>query len=98
MVGWVDNLSCKDCPMKIINSALTLYNWGVVAVLLIFQFLIARFYEKKSGQHSYYAVFFIPALLFLIAAARYAFWVDDLAGDIYIRPPVKLHPDDGKSS
>jgi hypothetical protein len=84
VVGQVVSLSCaKDCPMKIINSALTLYSWGVVAVLLIFQFLIARFYEKKSGQRSYYAIFLIPALLFLIAAARYAFWVDDLAGDMW---------------
>ncbi len=69
--------------MKIISSALTIYNWGVVAVLLIFQFLIARFYEKKSGQRSYYIVFLIPALLFLVAAARYAFWTGDLAGDIW---------------
>jgi len=69
--------------MKIVNSVLTLYNWGAVAVLLIFQFLIARFYEKKSGQRSYYAVFVIPAVLFLVASARYAFWVNDLAGDVW---------------
>ena len=77
-------MSCaKDRPMKIINSALTLYSWGAVAVLLIFQFLIARFYERKSAQRSYYVIFLIPALLFLVAAARYAFWVDDLAGDVW---------------
>ena len=69
--------------MKIINSALTLYNWGAVAVLLMFQFLIARFFERKSGERSYYAIFLIPALLFLVAAARYAFWVDDVAGDVW---------------
>jgi hypothetical protein len=69
--------------MKIVNSALTYYNWAVVAVLLIFQFLIARFYEKKSGQRSYYALFLIPALFFLAASARYAFRVDDVAGDVW---------------
>jgi len=69
--------------MKVINSALTLYNWGVVAILLVFQFLIARFYERKSGQRSYYVIFLIPALLFLFASARYAFWVGDLAGDVW---------------
>ena len=72
-----------DCPMTVITSALTLYNWGVVAVLLIFQFLIARFYDKKSGQRTYYALFLVPALLFLVVAARYAFWVGDLAGDVW---------------
>lgn len=69
--------------MSMISSALTIYNWGVVAVLLIFQFLIARFYEKKSGQRSYYIVFLVPALLFLVAAVRYAFGADDLAGDVW---------------
>ncbi|OQY23816.1 MAG: hypothetical protein B6I34_04235 [Anaerolineaceae bacterium 4572_32.1] len=62
---------------------MTLYNWGIVVILLIFQFLIARFYEKKSGQRSYYALFLIPALLFLIASLRYAFGVGDLAGDVW---------------
>ena len=69
--------------MRAISSALTLYNWGVVAILLVFQFLIARFYEKKSGQRSHYTFFLIPALLFLIAAARYTFGVADLAGDVW---------------
>ncbi len=69
--------------MTVVSGALTLYNWGVVAVLLVFQFLIARFYDRKSGQRSYYAFFLIPALLFLVSAARYVFWVDDLAGDIW---------------
>ena len=69
--------------MEILNRVLTIYNWGIVVILLIFQFLIARFYEKKSGQRSYYALFLIPALLFLIASLRYAFGVCDLAGDVW---------------
>jgi hypothetical protein len=69
--------------METITSALTIYNWGAVAVLLVFQFLIARFYEKKSGQRSRYTFFLVPALLFLAAAARYAFGVGDLAGDMW---------------
>ncbi len=69
--------------MKIISGALTLYNWGVVAVLLVFQFLIARFYEKKSGQRSWYALFLIPVPVLLVAAARYAFCTGDLAGDTW---------------
>lgn len=69
--------------MEILNSVLTLYNWGIVALLLVFQFLIARFYEKKSGQQSHYAFFLVPALLFLIASVRYAFGTNDLAGDAW---------------
>lgn len=69
--------------MEIVSSALTLYNWGVVAVLLILQFLIARFYEKKSGLRSYYVLFLIPALLFFGVAVWYAFWAGDLAGDVW---------------
>lgn len=69
--------------MEILNCGLTLYNWGIVAVLLVFQFLIARFYEKKSGQRSFYAFFLVPALLFLAASVRYAFGTDDLAGDVW---------------
>jgi len=69
--------------MKILNCGLTLYNWGIVAVLLVFQFLIARFYEKKSGQRSYYAFFLVPALFFLAASVWYAFGANDLAGDVW---------------
>ncbi|UCC63132.1 MAG: hypothetical protein JSV36_20740 [Anaerolineae bacterium] len=69
--------------MAAISNALTLYNWVVVAILLVFQFLIARFYEKKSRQRSYYTFFLVPALLFLLAAGRYAFWIGDLAGDVW---------------
>jgi len=68
--------------MKILNSILTLYNWGIVVILLAFQFFIARFYEKKSGQRSYHLFFFIPVSLFSIASIRYAFISGDLAGDI----------------
>jgi hypothetical protein len=69
--------------MRILNSALTLYNWGIVAILLIFQLLIARFYEKKSGQRSYYILFLVPTLLFLVASVWYAFGSDDLAGNVW---------------
>jgi hypothetical protein len=69
--------------MEILLKGLTLYSWAVVVVILVFQFLIARFYEKKSGQQSHYAFFFVPALLFLAASVRYAFGADDLAGDAW---------------
>ena len=69
--------------MVVVSRALTLYNWGIVVVLLGFQFLIARFYEKKSRQRSYYLLFLIPMVLFLVVAVRYAFCVGDVAGDVW---------------
>ena len=69
--------------MEILIKGLTLYSWTILVVILVFLFLIARFYERKSGQRSHYAYFFIPALLFLVASIRYAFGTDDLAGDAW---------------
>jgi hypothetical protein len=68
--------------MKVLSGVLTLYNWAIVAMLLAFQFLIARFYEKKSGQRSYYVFFIVPAFLFLIAAAWNIVKDGDLAGNV----------------
>lgn len=68
--------------MNVLSSVLTLYNWAIVALLLVFQFLIARFYEKKSGQRSFYVFFLVPALLFLIAAVFNLVTDGDLAGNV----------------
>jgi len=40
--------------------------------LIFFLFSIARFYQEKSGQRSYYPVYFIPITLFVVAALIYA--------------------------
>lgn len=45
-------------------------------------FLIARFYEKKAGQRSYYHIFLLPILLFYLSAARYALSGCNFAGDM----------------
>jgi len=47
-------------------------------------FLIARFYEEKSGRRSFYRLFLIPMALFALAAIRYAmFLAPDIAGDFW---------------
>lgn len=58
--------------MALLNSALTIYNWGVICFLLGFLFLIAHFYERKSGRKSYYQYFLVPILLFALSAILYA--------------------------
>jgi hypothetical protein len=63
-----------------INRAFTLYNWIVVAILILFLFLIGRFYEIKFGQRSHYQLMMLPLALFLVAAAWYAVSPDDIVG------------------
>ena len=50
--------------------------------------LIARFYEVKSGERTYFRLFLVPAFLFLAAGVRYAFasdsWVGDSTADLLL--------------
>jgi hypothetical protein len=63
-----------------INRVFTLYNWIVVAILILFLFLIGRFHEIKFGQRSHYQLMMFPLVLFLVAAAWYAVPPDDIVG------------------
>ncbi len=65
-----------------ISSVLTVYNWGLVCILIFFLFTVARFYEQKSGRRTYYMLFLIPIILFAIAAVRYASLAPNIVGDL----------------
>ncbi len=58
--------------ISIVNSMLILCTWILAAALLLFLYLIGRFYERKFGQRSHYQLFLVPLVLFLIAALWYA--------------------------
>jgi ABC-type polysaccharide/polyol phosphate export permease len=64
------------------NGVLTAYSWGAAAILSLTLFLVSRFYEEKAGQRSYFQLFLIPPLLFLVGGVRYALIAGDLVGDI----------------
>jgi hypothetical protein len=76
--------------MSILFSILTLYSWVLGAGLVLFVLHIARFYEKKyvelyrdaPRRRTYYQLFWIPLILFTLAAGRYALLRDDWAGDV----------------
>lgn len=56
------------------------------AGVLMFLLLIARFYQVKSGHPSYYALFAVALVCFLVGALRYAFlqqrgYVGDILAD-----------------
>ncbi len=68
--------------VRSLSGILTIYSWGGIVITLLFLFLIARFYEKKSGQKSYYQFFLLPLVLFLLSAIRYLFSTDEFVGDV----------------
>ena len=65
----------------ILGSILIVYSWIVAAILVFFLFLIARFYELRFGQRSYYQLLLIPLSLFVAAPFWDAFFVNDQTGD-----------------
>jgi hypothetical protein len=67
--------------MQILGSILILYSWVVVAILVLFLFLIGRFYEIKFGQRSHYQLLLLPLALFLVAAVWDAFFVNSRTGN-----------------
>jgi hypothetical protein len=69
-------------PVTLISFIFTLYNWGSVCILLLFMFFIAQFYERKSGQRSYYFTFIIAIILFLAGVYRYIYNLPTITGDL----------------
>lgn len=68
--------------MNWFNSAISLYSWIVAAAIVFFLYHIARFFEEKAGQRSYYQVFLIPMIAFVLGALQYMWRSDDFVGDI----------------
>jgi hypothetical protein len=63
-----------------LNQFLLLYNWFLIAALLLFLALIGRSYEKFSNKRTFYRFLVIPMLLFGVVSVRYA-GLDQLTGD-----------------
>jgi hypothetical protein len=57
--------------MDKIGALLGLYSWVALAFVVTLMFLIARFYQQKSGFCSHYRLFLIPAALFLFSGVMY---------------------------
>lgn len=63
-----------------LSQFLMLYGWFPLAVVLILLLLIARFYERSSGERTYFQLFIVPIVLFGIGTTRYSS-VNRIAGD-----------------
>ena len=73
--------------MQTLESILILSAWIASTALVVAIFLIARFYELKSGECTHYKMFIAPAVFFFIAGIRSAFfaradWVGDYAANL----------------
>jgi hypothetical protein len=69
---------------KLINTLsaiLVAYCWIAAAVLILFLFLIGRFYERRFGQRSYYQLLLLPLGLFVVAALWDATLANRYTGD-----------------
>ena len=64
-----------------VSQFLMLYSWFVLAGLLVFLLLIARFYQRFSSEQTYFRLFALPIVLFGMATVRYAS-INHIAGDV----------------
>ncbi len=64
-----------------VSQILTLYTWFPLALLLLFLLLIARHYQRSTGETTRFLWFLAPLLLFGLAVVRYSS-IDHVSGDI----------------
>lgn len=63
-----------------LSQLLLLYTWFALAALLGFVLLIARFYQRFSGERTHYRWLLLPIAGYALAFVRYAA-IDRLSGD-----------------
>ena len=61
---------------------LILYDWFLLVVLIVFLLLIARFYQRFSGEKTHFRLFLIPIMLFGVQAVRQTNFARDDVGNI----------------
>jgi hypothetical protein len=64
-----------------LNQLLMLYTWFPLAALLFFMLLIGRFFEKFSGERTFFRLFIVPMFFFGAAAVRYTS-INLVSGDL----------------
>ena len=79
--------------MHIPSSLLVVFGWIIAAVLVLFLFLIGRFYEVRFGQKSYFQLMLIPLVLFVVAGVWDAFFANSYTGDPLLDFVGAIFPD-----
>jgi len=70
--------------LAVVNGVLFILAGVVVGAIMYFFFLIASFYQQKSGQRSHYHLFLASIVLFWVAAVFAVVadkWVDNVVAD-----------------
>ena len=67
--------------MELITRLLHIYSFLILCILILFLFLIARFYEKKAKERTLYWLFLIPLMLYLVSGIRYVLSSWGITGD-----------------
>lgn len=78
---------------NILSAILVLYYWIAAAVLILFLFLIGRFYERRFGQRSHYRLMLLPLGAFGAAAIWDAFVANSYTGNPLLDFVGSLGPD-----
>ncbi len=64
------------------SQLIILYDWFLRVGLIVFLLLIARFYQRFSGEKTYFRLFLIPIVLFGIQAVRQTNFSEDAVGNL----------------
>ncbi len=68
--------------MSPVSRTIVLASWIAATLLVYCLYMIARFFQQKSGQRSYYQLFVLPLVLYLAGALYYT----KLGNDFVITP------------
>lgn len=63
-----------------LSQVFLLYSWFVLSAVIGFVLLIARFYQRFSGERTLYRWYSLPVVLYGLATVRFAS-IDQVAGD-----------------
>ena len=64
------------------GQLIILYGWFLLVGLIVFLMLIARFYQRFSGEKTHFRLYLIPILLFGAQAVRQTNFVHDALGNV----------------
>jgi hypothetical protein len=65
------------------SQLVILYGWFLLVGLIVFLMLIARFYQRFSGETTYFRLYLVPILLFGVQAVRQTSHGSDPLGNLF---------------
>ncbi|HVU13781.1 MAG TPA: hypothetical protein VHD90_21035 [Phototrophicaceae bacterium] len=69
-------------PPDAFSRLIVLYDWFLLVGLIVFLLLIARFYQRFSGEKTHFRLYLIPIVLFGAQAIRQSNFSNDPLGSL----------------